>query len=141
MRLEDDDVRTECMDPSSYTQESADKTLVFDSPLSFGTPVKTERGVRLSLSRKRTGELIQVPIPGLIGRGAAATAKISGNLVISRKHAEIRLDGNRLVVLDLGSANGTCVQGVKIAPYTPVELHDGDELGLASEQFLVHVSG
>jgi hypothetical protein len=44
---------------------------------------------------------------------------------VSRNHAEIRPQGNTFLVVDLGSTNGTRVNGVRI---TEQELTDGDEL-------------
>ena len=44
---------------------------------------------------------------------------------VSRNHAEIRPKGNGFVVVDLGSTNGTRVNGVRV---TEQELTDGDEL-------------
>ena len=43
----------------------------------------------------------------------------------SRRHAEIRRDGNDVVVVDLGSTNGTRVNG---APIRERVLEDGDEI-------------
>ncbi|WP_334144253.1 DUF3662 and FHA domain-containing protein [Rhabdothermincola sp.] len=44
---------------------------------------------------------------------------------VSRRHAEIRPRGDGFVVIDLGSTNGTRVNGV---PVSERELRDGDEL-------------
>ena len=44
---------------------------------------------------------------------------------VSRNHAEIRPNGDRYQVVDLGSTNGTRVNGVRIDKQT---LQDGDEL-------------
>jgi hypothetical protein len=44
---------------------------------------------------------------------------------VSRNHAEIRPQGDRYVVVDLGSTNGTRVNGVRIDKQT---LEDGDEI-------------
>jgi hypothetical protein len=44
---------------------------------------------------------------------------------VSRNHAEIRPQGDGYVVVDLGSTNGTRVNGVKVTEH---ELRDGDDL-------------
>jgi pSer/pThr/pTyr-binding forkhead associated (FHA) protein len=44
---------------------------------------------------------------------------------VSRNHAEIRPQGDRYVVVDLGSTNGTRVNGVRVDTQI---LEDGDEL-------------
>jgi len=48
---------------------------------------------------------------------------------VSRNHAEIRPRGDGYVLVDLGSTNGSSVNGV---PVTERELRDGDELGFGS---------
>ena len=48
---------------------------------------------------------------------------------LSRTHAELRRGWDGVTVIDLGSKNGTRVDGVKIGS-TPVELHDGAALAL-----------
>ena len=44
---------------------------------------------------------------------------------VSRRHAEIRATGDTFTLVDLGSTNGTKVNGVRVAQR---ELQDGDEL-------------
>lgn len=48
---------------------------------------------------------------------------------VSRQHAEIRPHDDRYVLVDLGSTNGTRVNGERIAQH---ELVDGDELGFGN---------
>jgi hypothetical protein len=47
---------------------------------------------------------------------------------LSRHHATLAWDGKRWIVEDLGSANGTYVNGVRLI--APQALHDGDIVGL-----------
>ena len=49
---------------------------------------------------------------------------------VSRRHAVIRLNNKRLEIYDLGSSNGTSVNGVRLAPHQPYPLRDGDEISL-----------
>jgi RNA polymerase sigma-70 factor, ECF subfamily len=58
---------------------------------------------------------------------------------ISRRHAEVRCTDGGWCVLDLGSHNGTRINGWKIDADVPVILHDGDELGLAGARFQVSI--
>ena len=53
---------------------------------------------------------------------------------LSRKHAELDLDGDTLIIRDLGSINGTWVNGNKI---DEVELKDGDKLQFDKVRFTV----
>lgn len=48
---------------------------------------------------------------------------------VSRRHARIRLEGERYLVEDLGSKNGTFVNGQEV--HGPSPLQDGDEIQIA----------
>lgn len=50
------------------------------------------------------------------------------DLGVSRKHAAFRRNDQTLTLVDLGSANGTYLNGQKINPNQPHILRDGDEL-------------
>lgn len=56
------------------------------------------------------------------------TAFSGYKLGVSRKHAVLRVRGKQLEILDLGSSNGTMVNGVRIPPHEPRLLRDGDQL-------------
>jgi hypothetical protein len=56
---------------------------------------------------------------------------------VSRRHAEIQSRGDGFVVVDLGSTNGTRVNGVRV---TERELHDGDELGFGNVRLTFQAS-
>jgi pSer/pThr/pTyr-binding forkhead associated (FHA) protein len=47
---------------------------------------------------------------------------------ISRRHASILKQGKNVIVKDLGSANGTFINGKRLTPYTATQLNDGDIL-------------
>jgi hypothetical protein len=49
---------------------------------------------------------------------------------ISRRHAIIKWEDNQLYAVDLGSRNGTYVNGTKVQPHQPLKLRDGDEMRL-----------
>ncbi|MBN1975967.1 MAG: FHA domain-containing protein [Anaerolineae bacterium] len=54
----------------------------------------------------------------------------------SRRHAEVRWDGEFCTLHDLDSANGTLLNGRRIA--VPQPLRDGDEIAVASATFTFH---
>lgn len=76
------------------------------------------------------------------GKGEALQQRLSGDLVtigrggdnaivlddghVSRHHARIERDGASVCIVDLGSANGTRVNGTELEPRTPHALADGD---------------
>jgi pSer/pThr/pTyr-binding forkhead associated (FHA) protein len=47
---------------------------------------------------------------------------------VSRRHARLLKQGNVIVVEDLGSVNGTFINGKRLAPYLPETLADGDTI-------------
>jgi hypothetical protein len=63
----------------------------------------------------------------VIGRGDLARALSLDDLgLISRKHFEVKLDDEQFYVEDLGSANGTHLNGKDISGKGPVSLDDDD---------------
>jgi hypothetical protein len=74
--------------------------------------------------------------PGVvIGRGAEADLRIS-DPGISRRHAEIRVQGRGAKVVDLGSTNGTTVDGAKVREAT---LRDGQRIRVGNTDVVVRL--
>jgi PAS domain S-box-containing protein len=67
----------------------------------------------------------------LMGRGPDNDLQIIEQSV-SRKHARILLSGERLFIEDLGSQNGTQLNGHPISSYYQVEVKEGDFISLGS---------
>ena len=59
---------------------------------------------------------------------------------VSRHHASLRVDGKQLLLMDLGSANGTKLNGETMRPQEPVRLLDGDEIRLGKLTVRVYFS-
>ncbi len=59
------------------------------------------------------------------------------DITVSRRHAEVRQEGSRLVVRDVGSLNGTYLNRERIEQG---ELHDGDTIQVGKFK-LVYVTG
>jgi len=59
---------------------------------------------------------------------------------VSRLHCMLRRQGNRLVVTDLGSANGTHLNGEPMLPHKDYALSDGDQLILGTLHLTVFFS-
>jgi pSer/pThr/pTyr-binding forkhead associated (FHA) protein len=56
---------------------------------------------------------------------------------VSRRHARILQEGNRFLIEDVGSANGTFLNGQRLTPYLPHPLQKGDKLQLGTLQLSV----
>jgi Protein of unknown function (DUF3662)/FHA domain len=71
-------------------------------------------------------------LPVVIGRLSSNDVVLSDPNV-SRRHAELRRDGDRWIIQDLGSTNGTLVNGVRTAEG---ELTDGDRLSFGTSDLI-----
>ncbi|WP_448592254.1 FHA domain-containing protein [Thermoflexus hugenholtzii] len=49
---------------------------------------------------------------------------------VSRRHARVFYQDGRFYIEDLGSTNGTYLNGTRLAPYSPQVLGEGDEIRL-----------
>lgn len=105
---------------------------------------KFTANMRLRLESVEDAEQMQVTIQDsdmVIGRGdsvAGYTPEIdlaplgAYRLGVSRRHALLRHQDDALWLLDLGSRNGTRLNGVAIDHETPSLLHHGDEIAMAN---------
>lgn len=55
---------------------------------------------------------------------------------VSKNHLIFLEDNDSYFIEDLGSANGTFVNGVRIEPNNPVKLYDNDKIGVGFIQFI-----
>lgn len=65
---------------------------------------------------------------GVLGRGQMADLRVD-DATVSRRHAEVRKAGAGWEVVDLGSANGTRVNGISVGTGAPLSNGDVIELG------------
>ncbi|MDX3483937.1 DUF1707 and FHA domain-containing protein [Streptomyces sp. ID05-18] len=72
------------------------------------------------------------PYPLLIGRDPANGLRLNHETV-SRLHAELSAQNGRWVLRDLGSTNGTCVNGQRLVGSIPVR--DGDQVSFGRMSF------
>lgn len=77
---------------------------------------------------KMNGNVTRVPVRhvAVVGRDKGCDVVLEGDKLASRQNAKIYTDGRRFLVEDLGSRNGTFLNGVKVV--RPQMLHDGDEI-------------
>jgi hypothetical protein len=113
--------------PSSALSPSAPTSSVATSSSSGVPSPQSTAAATLVLA---TGERIQLASePVTIGRLASCDITIADPNA-SRRHAEVRSLGRGFVVVDLGSTNGTLVNGLVIDGDRP--LHDGDVISVGS---------
>jgi len=91
---------------------------------------------RFVLKRLSDGSRYALPSPSaVVGRSERCDVTLPGNASMSRQHIRVELPGPYLV--DLGSANGTFVDGVRLAPHRPYRIAEGQEFRLADELFSI----
>ena len=76
----------------------------------------------------------------VLGRSAAESDFVLDAPAISRAHCKVFEREDRIYVEDLGSANGTLVNGRKLTQGEPVALRGGDELQLADSALVVELT-
>ncbi len=92
-----------------------------------------------------TGEILQeYPLDKpeiVIGRAPTSDILLSKDKLTSRRHAHIRYENGRYLLLDEHSANGTFVNGEQIEEAVPYALHDGDHVGIGEHELVFHIYG
>jgi pSer/pThr/pTyr-binding forkhead associated (FHA) protein len=56
---------------------------------------------------------------------------------VSRLHAVVKLDGEQLTIMDLGSSNGTYVNGARLLPNKEHRISSGDLVALGKLKFQI----
>jgi hypothetical protein len=88
----------------------------------------------------QTGRLPVIALPDqsiTIGRGVECDCHLT-EPSISRRHAQLRRDGERWLLSDLGSRNGTRLNGMRVAEET--EVRPGDHLSLGGVRYRLGAS-
>ncbi len=67
-----------------------------------------------------------------IGRDAGNGIVLSNESTVSRRHAQLMRQNGELTVQDLGSTNGTFVNGIRISAPTPLRVGDTVQFGMAT---------
>jgi len=97
------------------------------------TPKDRDRAYLIVLAGASVGEMYKITSEStVIGRGQQADIQVIDE-GISRRHAEIKHEGENILIRDLGSTNGTYCNGEKITEY---QLSDGDKIQVGSTTIL-----
>jgi hypothetical protein len=82
-------------------------------------------------------KLMTQPQGMVIGRSADQCELVVAHATVSRRHARLTLAGEALQVEDLGSTNGSAVNGTALSAGAPVALHAGNKLRVGDVELLV----
>lgn len=73
--------------------------------------------------------------PFRIGRRADFADYVIKNQTVSGKHAELTVKGEAVLLRDMGSRNGTYIDGIRIQPDFNVEVRPGSSILFSNEEF------
>ena len=109
-----------------------EQTRLFHAPVAQAGG-KRDRAYLVVLAGASVGEMYKVEgAKTIIGRGQKAQIRLFDD-GISREHAQLVVEGNAIVLQDLGSTNGTFCNGLKVDRR---ELVDGDKILVGSTTIL-----
>lgn len=111
--------------PTEMLDDSSDRTaLVWGNDQMTNTLILSDQD--------NPARTFQVPLTGtvVLGRDGGCQIVLDYAKTVSRRHCQLRLDQGRLMVRDLGSHNGTLVNGNRIVEET--EIYSGSILKLGS---------
>ena len=112
---------------------SDERTQIFEPQASPTGGVKRDRAYLVVLAGASLGEMYKIEHDKtVIGRGQKAEVRLLDD-GISREHAQITVEGTKIVLQDLGSTNGTFCNGLKV---DRKELVDGDKILVGSTTIL-----
>ncbi|MDQ3369976.1 MAG: GGDEF domain-containing protein [Myxococcota bacterium] len=111
--------------------ELDDQTVIGVSPDNVGTLSK-DRAYLIVIAGTQVGEMIPLKVATVIGRGVEADVRLLEDKM-SRKHCRLVADRGVTYLEDLGSSNGTFVNGVRV---TRQRLNDGDKIQIGQTTIL-----
>jgi uncharacterized membrane protein YdfJ with MMPL/SSD domain/pSer/pThr/pTyr-binding forkhead associated (FHA) protein len=115
-----------------------DKLVVGSTAMELEGPARVEEGGAALEVVSGPGKGLRLalgPEPVVIGREEEGDGKLGDDPELSRRHARVYASGGRIAVDDLGSLNGTYVNGRRIDQAT--ELEPGDKLWLGNTTLMV----
>ena len=92
-----------------------------------------------SLAVKVPGRVIASAEGAVVGRSPFTSAVVLDHPEVSRRHFRLSARGSSLLVEDLGSTNGTTLDGVQLQPGEPAPLKDGARLSVGGLSVTVTV--
>jgi pSer/pThr/pTyr-binding forkhead associated (FHA) protein len=92
-------------------------------------PVRPAAFVVLEGPGRRTGSTITLTAPTVVGRDAGSGIRLDGDDFASSRHASIEPRPDGVWVEDLGSTNGTFVNGERITAKTLIRAGDAVRIG------------
>jgi diguanylate cyclase (GGDEF)-like protein len=119
------------MVPDGPDDDDDDKTMIGVAAADVGELSK-DRAYLIVIAGTQVGEMIPVSGASVVGRGVEADIRLL-EAKMSRRHCRVVVDATETYIEDLGSANGTYVNGLRIDRQ---KLNDGDKIQVGETTIL-----
>ncbi len=124
----------ECRQPKRGTECAACGADLVSAKVFFNPPKAPEAKGPTMLE----GDGLQLPLKeGVFGRTTGIYPELSSQIYISGRHGELRCIDGQWQIRDLGSRNGTLLNGMKLIANSWTDLHIGDILKIATTLFTI----
>lgn len=128
-----------CLPPQDFANESSEGEEGGERPpLNWDEVAASMNTARARLVGGQAGGTGSVPlVPGVttMGRRAENSIVLRDDPYISGSHAQIIAEGDVFRLTDLGSTNGTLLNGERVRPNEPVGLSPGDQIALGATTY------
>jgi len=124
----------------TYILHKGEKLIIGNEEITYNIngSVKTKKAILISQNSK----IPDITKEGILGRSPECDIVIN-NSHVSSKHLQISIEVDttnkskkHIFITDLGSTNGTYIDGKKLSPNTPIELSLGETLVIGSEEVM-----
>lgn len=96
-----------------------------------------ETGIWCLTEKNGMQEIKLTHLPAVLGRKPEEADYILADEGVSRKHLQIFLQDTKLFITDMGSTNGTFLNTQRLEIDAPVEIREGDVIGIAQSEYIV----
>lgn len=96
-----------------------------------------ETGIWCLTEKNGIQEIKLTHLPAVLGRKPEEADYILADEGVSRKHLQIFLQDTKLFIADIGSTNGTFLNTQRLEIDMPVEIREGDVIGIAQSEYIV----
>ncbi len=122
--------------PSGFAEEPVGYNATATMAGGFGAPIGMAAAVGrlVGVDGPYAGQVFALQGSNMeVGREVGKDISLAADITVSRGHARLAQENGAVIVMDLGSSNGTFVNGQRLA--TPMEIVPGDIVQFGSSKF------